>query len=71
VLLVMAGGVVGLIAASMLSRSLAGILYGVGPFDLLSFGFAAVVLVAAGLLASLLPALRATRVDPMVALRDQ
>jgi ABC-type antimicrobial peptide transport system permease subunit len=42
----------------------------VGPFDVTSFGVAALVLVAAGLLASLLPALRATRVDPMVALRQ-
>jgi putative ABC transport system permease protein len=71
VLLVMVGGFVGLVAASLLSRSLAGILYGIGPFDLPSFGLAALVLVAAGLLASLLPALRATRVDPMVALREQ
>jgi len=71
VLLVMTGGLVGLVAASLLSRSLAGILYGIGPFDLPSFGVAALVLVAAGLLASLLPALRATRVDPMVALREQ
>jgi putative ABC transport system permease protein len=71
VLLVMVGGLAGLVAASLLSRSLAGILYGIGPFDLTSFGVAALVLVATGLLASLLPALRATRVDPMVALRDQ
>ncbi len=71
VLLVIVGGVVGLVAASLLSRSMAGILYGIGPFDLPSFGLAALVLVAAGLLASLLPALRATRVDPMVVLREQ
>ena len=65
-----AGGVVGLVAAVLLARSLAGVLYGVGPFDLPSFAAAAAVLLAAGIIASLLPALRTARVDPVVALRE-
>jgi len=47
------------------------ILYGVSPFDLPAFALAALVLVTAGVCATLLPARRATRVDPMVALREQ
>jgi ABC-type lipoprotein release transport system permease subunit len=48
-----------------------GILFGVEPFDVPSFTMAAVTLLIAGVLASLLPALRTTRVDPVVALREQ
>jgi putative ABC transport system permease protein len=65
------GAAAGLASAILLARSMAGILYGIGPFDLPAFGAAAAVLVIAGVIASVLPALRATRVDPMVALRDQ
>ena len=71
VALVAIGGVVGLAASVVLARSLAGVLYGVGPFDVPAFASAAAVLLLAGVLASLLPALRTTRVDPMVALREQ
>ncbi len=70
VVLVASGGAVGLVAAVLLARSLAGVLYGVGPFDLPSFAAAAAVLLTAGVVASLLPALRTARVDPMVALRE-
>jgi putative ABC transport system permease protein len=70
-LLIAIGAVAGLVGAALLARSMAGILYGIGPFDLPSFSLAAAVLIAAGLAAAVLPALRATRVDPMVALRDQ
>jgi putative ABC transport system permease protein len=70
-LLIGAGAVGGLAAAVLMARSMAGVLYGIGPFDLPSFTGAAAVLVIAGVIASMLPALRATRVDPMVALRDQ
>ena len=71
VALVAIGGVVGLVAASLLARSMQGILYGVGPFDVPSFALAATVLMVVGVAASVLPALRTTRVDPMIALRDQ
>ena len=69
--LIVVGVGVGLGAAALLARSMAGVLYGVSPFDVPSFATAAAVLVAAGLAASLVPARRATRIDPMVALRDQ
>jgi putative ABC transport system permease protein len=65
------GGVIGLLAATLLARSMAGILYGVGPFDVPAFALALITLLIAGVVASLLPALRTTRVDPVVALRDQ
>jgi len=71
VVLVAVGGVAGLVAATLLARSMAGILYGVGPFDLPSFALAATTLMIAGVAASVLPALRTTRVDPVIALREQ
>ncbi len=71
VAMVALGGVVGLIVAVLLARSMEGILFGVGPFDVPSFTIAAITLMIAGVLASVLPALRTTRVDPIVALRDQ
>jgi putative ABC transport system permease protein len=69
-LLVGVGVALGLVAAAVLARSMSGILYGIGPFDLPAFGLAGLVLVVAGLAASLVPARRASRVDPMVALRE-
>jgi putative ABC transport system permease protein len=71
VLLIATGAVIGLIGAALLARWLGQVLYGIGPFDVPSFGLAALVLVLVGLTATLLPAARAMRVDPMVALRDQ
>jgi putative ABC transport system permease protein len=69
--LIVAGIGVGLVAAMLLARSMAGVLYGVSAFDLTAFGAAALVLGTAGLSASLVPARRAVRIDPMVALREQ
>jgi putative ABC transport system permease protein len=69
--LIVIGAACGLTFAVLLARSMAGVLYGIGPFDLPSFGAAAVVLLTVGMVASVMPAVRATRVDPMVALRDQ
>jgi putative ABC transport system permease protein len=71
VVMVAIGGVIGLVAAVLLARSMEGILFGVEPFDLPSFALATMTLAFAGVVASLLPALRSTRVDPVVALRDQ
>ena len=69
--LIIAGALAGLVGAAVLAQSLTRVLYGIGPFDLPSFGLAALVLVAAGIAATLTPARRAMRVDPMVALREQ
>jgi ABC-type antimicrobial peptide transport system permease subunit len=71
VVMVAIGGVIGLIAATLLARSMEGILFGVEPFDVPSFTLAAITLLIAGVVASVLPALRTTRVDPVVALRNE
>jgi putative ABC transport system permease protein len=71
VIMVAIGGVIGLVAAVLLARSMEGLLFGVEPFDVPSFALAATTLLIAGALASVLPALRTTRVDPVVALREQ
>jgi putative ABC transport system permease protein len=71
VVMVAIGGAVGLVAALLLARSMEGILFGVEPFDLPSFALAVITLAFAGVMASLLPAIRTTRVDPVVALREQ
>jgi ABC-type antimicrobial peptide transport system permease subunit len=64
-----AGVVAGLIAAAFATRLLASQLYGVQPDDPATFLVVPAVLTAAALAASSIPAWRATRVDPLVALR--
>ena len=66
-----AGVVIGLIAALGLSRVMAGYVYGIKSTDPLTLAAAASLLMAAALAACYFPALRATRVDPMEALRYQ
>ncbi len=65
------GVAMGVLGAAGFTRVLRSQLYGVSPFDPLSFALTALLLVAVALLASYLPARRATRVDPMVALRHE
>jgi predicted permease len=66
--LVAIGTLVGLILAMFSTRALSALLYNVGAFDLATFATVALVLCAVALLASYIPALRATRADPMVTL---
>jgi putative ABC transport system permease protein len=70
VVMLTAGVGAGLFLALILARSMSQVLYAVSPFDLFAFSVASTVLIATGLVATLLPARRATRVDPIVALRE-
>jgi predicted permease len=65
------GIVAGIIGALALTRVMASLLFGVGPTDLMTFSGVPLILAAVALLATYLPARRATQVDPMVALREE
>ncbi len=63
------GIAIGLVSALALARAVAHLLYGIAPSDPLTFGAVPVILAVVGLLACWIPARRATRVDPLIALR--
>jgi len=63
------GIAIGISAALALARFIAGLLFGVGPTDTFTFVVVPLLLALVTLLASYVPARRAMRVDPMVALR--
>jgi len=65
------GGLLGLAGALLLTRSLASLLYGVSSSDPLTLTGSVVLLIGVALLASWAPARRATRVDPLAALRNE
>jgi len=67
--LIAGGTVCGLLASIAASRLIGGLLYAVGPLDPLVFVSVSALLATAGVVATLIPARRATRVDPIVALR--
>jgi putative ABC transport system permease protein len=69
--LVITGVVIGLAAAFALTRVMSSLLFGISATDPMTFVTISVVLVSVAVLASYIPALRATRVDPMLALRYQ
>ena len=68
---VVAGAAGGLAAGYALARAIDGLLFNVRPGDPATFAIAALVILAAGLLATWIPARRACRVDPAVALRAE
>ncbi len=68
-LMTVGGVIVGIAVSAAVTRYLQGLLFGVTPLDLISFGAAAALLVAVALIACYLPARRAATIDPMNALR--
>jgi ABC-type antimicrobial peptide transport system permease subunit len=64
------GIVIGLVTALGLGGFLGSLLYGVGSNDPITTGLSVIVLCVAALIACLLPALRATRINPVKALRE-
>jgi len=66
-----AGIAVGMIAAFLLTRLMQSLLYQVGPSDPITFSVVTAALILVSLLASALPAYRATRVSPLIALRTE
>jgi putative ABC transport system permease protein len=69
--LIAVGTCLGLAGAAVLVRFIATLLFGTTPLDPLTFAAVPVLLAAVALAASYIPARRATRIDPMVALRHE
>ncbi|HXI32429.1 MAG TPA: ABC transporter permease, partial [Vicinamibacterales bacterium] len=69
VALIAVGTVLGLLASVVAARVIAGLLYAIAPLDPIVFVSVSALLALAGIVATLIPARRATRVDPIVALR--
>ena len=64
-------GIIGALAALLLTRLMENLLYKVSPCDPLAFASAFVIMTVVAIAACFLPAWRATRIDPAQALRDQ
>ncbi|HWH04684.1 MAG TPA: FtsX-like permease family protein, partial [Gemmatimonadales bacterium] len=69
--LVGAGVVAGIVGAMLTTRLIASQLFGVGKFDAVTFASVSLLLVVIALAATWIPAFRATRTDPLVALRTE
>ena len=67
--LTVAGVAVGVLGALALTRLLRSLLFGIGPTDIVTYGVLATLLTVVALIACYVPARRATKVDPLVALR--
>jgi hypothetical protein len=70
-LMTLGGAALGFLLALGIGRAISGMLYQVSPLDPVAFTLAAAMLVATALLACWLPARRAAKVDPIVALRNE
>ena len=66
-----AGVVLGVLGAAALTRVMTSLLFGISATDPITFSTVPLILIATAMLASYVPALRATRADPVVALRDE
>jgi putative ABC transport system permease protein len=69
--LVLLGATIGIAGAVALTRVLKNLLFGISPTDPLTFAAVVLVLTFVALLACWIPARRATKVDPMIALRSE
>jgi ABC-type antimicrobial peptide transport system permease subunit len=69
--MVVFGVVAGILTAWAASRLIESMIFGLSPTDISTVAFAVIVLVLTGLLAGLMPARRATRIDPNLALRNE
>jgi putative ABC transport system permease protein len=67
--MVFGGVIAGLILSFVLTREIENLLYGIGAFDVPAFAATSALLILIALVACYLPARRAMRVDPMIALR--
>jgi putative ABC transport system permease protein len=65
------GMAIGLVLALAVTRLMSSLLFGITPTDVATFAGSALLLAIIAVAASLVPALRASRVDPLVALRDE
>jgi ABC-type antimicrobial peptide transport system permease subunit len=69
--LVLTGIVIGVGSAFGLTRFLATLLFGIEPTDRVTFVVVSATFFVVAMVAALIPAMRATRVDPLIALRDE
>jgi ABC-type antimicrobial peptide transport system permease subunit len=65
------GVIAGALAAAAMTRYIQTLLFGVGRIDPMAFAGMSIVMLAVAMLASYIPARRATRLDPLSALREQ